>query len=131
MLNQSITLKPVSETGVTFVEIISKQITDGKLRVDTTVARPSTSTLLIRHQNRGKGPSASMNHTISRQVTVPDSNGVLQTLTGSLVLTVAESVAVTNAMVYDVVRQLIDLVASTSPVTLDTALIDSILAGEA
>jgi hypothetical protein len=131
MLSSTITLKPVSETGVAFVEIISKQITDGKNRVDSTVTKPSTSSLLIRHQVRGKGPTAAQNHTVSRQVAVPDSNGVLQQLTGSLVLTVADSVVVTRAMVYDVIRQLIDFVASTAPITLDTATIDSLLIGEA
>jgi hypothetical protein len=130
MLSSTIALKPVSESAENFVAVVSN-LNDGVTRRNTAVARPNKSELLIRHQPRNSGSKASTAHIISLLKTEDDAAGVIYPYVASLTLTVPDNAAVTNAMVYDSIRQLIDLLATTAPVTLDTSIIDSILAGEA
>jgi len=131
MLSSTISLKPVSESAEDFVQVVAKAITDGVLRRDIAVARPAKSELLIRHQPRGQGAQIGQNHIISLQKVVTDAAGVLYPYTVSVSLTIPDNVTVTNAKVYDSLRQLVDFFATTAPVTIDTSRVDSILAGEA
>lgn len=131
MLSSTISLKPVSESAEDFVQVVAKAITDGILRRDIAIVKPEKKELLIRHSTRGSGAQIGQNHVISLQQTVSDAVGVLYPLTASVSLTVPDNAAVTKAMVYDAIRQLVDFFCTTSPVTIDTNMVDSILAGEA
>lgn len=130
MFASTISLKPVSETAEDFVQVVSP-ISNGVLRSQTSAVAPDTGQLLIVHSSTGKGSTAGQRHVVSLKKVIDDAAGSLHGYTASLTLTKENNGAITNAMVYDSVRQLIDFFATTSPITVDTGAIDSLLRGEA
>ena len=87
--------------------------------------------MLITHQETGKGAQAADKHNISLRKTIDNAAGTLLPYTVSLTMTQARDVAVTNAMMLDSLRQIIDLVVTTAPITMDSTTVYSLLRGEA
>lgn len=86
MLSDNFVLNDAAAAAKTF-NLVSQNGSERKrLDVSTTAAAPRT--MLVRHQTVGSGPQISDRHTISFQKQMADSDGDVQTITASLVLTV-------------------------------------------
>jgi hypothetical protein len=139
-LPSTINLKPVSESAEEFVLILSKDQT-GTVRVSTSEVAPNRSELKINPTSSTKKyTSTSGNQTkvstinrrsVSLPKTVYDAAGDAHLYTVSVTIVYPENATVTKSLILDSIRQVIDMFASTSPVSLDTTTIDQLLRGEA
>lgn len=128
MLTPDIVLDNKDGSDVTFRLVSSG--TDGTRRIDiaSTLALPAT--LTIKHSVTGKAPAVVDRHLVQLNKTVESSVGSAVIIC-NFTITVPRDVAVTSAVVYNVISHLVDFLSDGSLTGLPTtANIDSILRGE-
>lgn len=130
LLSSTIVLENNSDVAESFVEVIRKDITDGKVRVGP-ATRPEQKELLIRHQSRNSGSQKAASHIVSLRNSYVDTAGVLYPVVVSVTITVPENPVITNAKVYDTLHQALDLFVDDADFNLTTGTVDSLLIGEA
>lgn len=127
MLSSNLTLKDVAGADVVYTTVGFP--TGGADRIDVASTTDNKGTLNIRHTDQGKGSSASTRHLVQFSRTKQDTTGVA-TATLNLTILAPQSSLIDSADIEDMIRQLVDLLVTTSTVALDTSVIEALLRGE-
>jgi hypothetical protein len=129
MLAEQLVLDTVSGADVTFKLIKSSENGTTRIDVATTAAAPAL--MQVKHSVQGRGTDAVDRHLVQFSRTVVDTAGKPFVITVNLTLAVPRNVAVTNAIVKDVVANLVDFLADGAIASLATTTnLDAILRGE-
>lgn len=146
MLDSTITLvKSDNSTTVDFKEVAyyNPNLGTGKqsnrkdkktverIRVSGSTTSPDRDSLRIAHEDRKISNHQGHNVVVSRETAVDDASGVMHSCITSFSITHDPDAVITKTMIYDQIRQIIDLVSTTGTVVIDTAKVDSLLLGEA
>ena len=128
MLANDITLDKKDGTDVVFRMVSQDQNGTRRIDIASTLALPSV--LVIKHSVSGKAPNIVDRHLIQLNKTVATALGTVP-LSANFTLAVPRDIAVTSAMVYDVVSHIVDFLTDGTQTGLAvTANIDAILRGE-
>lgn len=129
MLAESITLDAADGTDVVYKLIRSNA--SGTTRIDVATNLSAPALMEIKHETRGRGSDALDRHLVSLSRTVIDSQGVPRVLTCNFTVAVPRAAVVTQAMVRNIISNMIDFMADGAIATLaTTANIDALLRGE-
>lgn len=116
-------------SGDDVVYSLIRQDGTGTARIDTASTAALPSVLSIKHSSSGKGKEAVDRHLV-QIAKVIDATPEPVTLTCNFTLAVPRNSAVTNQIVYDVVANILDFLASGGIATLTTTNIQGLLIGE-
>lgn len=112
MLTATLLLDDASGDEVTYALV--SQSADGSIRRDTATTNAEPGLLAIRHSRSGKGTNVIDRHLVQLTRAFQDDNGVSRVATVNLTLAVPQTAEVTNAVIIDMVSNLIDLIADGS-----------------
>lgn len=128
MLANDITLDKKDGTDVVYRLVSSSP--DGTRRLDIASDLALPRSLVIKHTVTGKAPSIIDRHLVQFNWAVATLTGAA-TINTNLTISVPRDVAVTKAIVYDVISNLVDLLLDQASTGLTTTVnIDSLLRGE-
>lgn len=128
MLASDITLDKKDGTDVIYKLVSQGQDGSRRLDVATTMALPAT--LVIKHSVTGKVPNLVDRHLVQLNKTVAAAIGTVSANL-NLTVTVPRDVAITPAVIHDLISQLVDFLTDGTQTGLAvTANIDAILRGE-
>lgn len=129
MLANDLTLDKADGSDVIFRLVSSDSSGSRRIDIGSSLALPST--LVIRHTVSGKAPGlVTDRHLIQVNKTVAASVGVA-TVNANFTLSVPRDVAITSAIIHDVVSHLVDFLTDLTTTGLaTTANIDAVLRGE-
>jgi hypothetical protein len=127
-LSSTITLDDASGDDVVFV--LTKTNGDGTTRIDQTATLSLPHLLNVKHSTTGKGVDAVDRHLIQIVKSVSATPADVQVV-ANFTLAVPRNVAVTSAIIYDVIANICDFLMSGGLTTLaSTTNIDAVLRGE-
>ena len=127
-LASNLTLDDASGDDVSFV--LTKNNSDGTIRIDSASTLSLPYTLAIKHSTSGKGAEAIDRHLVQFAKTV-NATPVPVQVVANFTLAVARNSALTQEIIFDVVANMLDFLMSGGFTTLSsTANLEAVLRGE-
>lgn len=109
MLTSTLLLDDASGDEITYV-LISQDAT-GTVRLNSASTNAEPQALSVKHSKSGSGINTVDRHLIQLSKTVLDANSVARTAIVNFTMAVPQATVITNAMVIDLVANLIDLIS--------------------